>query len=186
MGALEAHAIAFESTETGEHAVFLHPLFGNDAERTVVQSHRLLALLDRPQQARQADPAIAELSGAVDAEPIDAGVDLHSEPTGGAVKAALGLDMPTFGGQYPHHSSELVGRQLQVGAVVFPAFAKAQLLETGERLILRAKIAGHQAAPLLLIEAAAAMLVRHHRAVIVEGQLRGETLAAPIVVFTGF
>ncbi len=165
---------------------FCHPLFGNDAERTVVQPHRLLALLDRPQQARQADLGIAELSGAVDAEPIDAGVHLHGEPAGGAVKAALGLDMPTFAGQYPHHSSELVGRQLQVGAVGFPAFAKAQLLEPGERLILRAKIAGHQAALLLLIKAAAAMLVRHHRAVIIEGQLRGEALAAPIVVFTGF
>ena len=180
------HAVAFESAEAGEHAEFFHPLFGNDAEGAVVQAHRLLAVLDRAQQARHADFALAELGGAVDAEPIDAGIHMHRQRPSGAVKAPLGLDMPTFGGQYTHHPGQLIGRQLQIAAVVFPALAKTQLLEPRERLVFRGEIAGHQTAPFLLIKTAASFLLRHDRAVVIERQLRGEPFAAPTVAFAGF
>jgi hypothetical protein len=67
-----------------------------------------------------------------------------------------------------HHPGQLIGRQLQIAAVVFPVLAKPQLLEPSERLSSAARSRSPNGA--VPDKTTAAMALRHDRAVIGERQ----------------
>ena len=111
LGPREADGLLARSSLDGgaglhDDAVLGEPFLREDAEGAVGEFDEVLALAGRGQQAREGHGLVAELDGAGEIEPVDAGGDGHAEIGGGAVQLAFGLDDPAFADERGHDGRE--------------------------------------------------------------------------------
>jgi hypothetical protein len=122
----------------------------------------------------------AEIDGAVQLEPVDAGANLDVDLAGPAVELALGLDLPALAKQGADDGLEVARGQLQLVGVV-GGVAEAELPQQGLGGALRLLVAQKHAPLGALVDAAAGLVGGDQLAVVLEGQLAPQPRRAPVV-----
>ena len=99
--------------QVDQHPVLLHPVFGQDADRTVGQGDPVLSPPRGSQHLGQGHRLPAEVDRTSQLEPVDPAGHREFELADRLNHLAFGLDLPTFGHQLSDHSAQTFGRQFQ-------------------------------------------------------------------------